>query len=152
VQCTAVQVTAREAAAVAEWLASGRAVHAMRDHFSHREPLMAGMWGARMAGGEARARWNTTWTALMADSNSRRGIYGVDQAMLKLHVWPWARADSLQHDSYSCAAFPRSVGFPTKRRDEPGNFVGGAVSVNGHLWRVCPKQCRRRGHKDWTHC
>ena len=39
------RVTAREVAAVKEWLQSGRPLHAMRDHPSHRAAMMAGAWG-----------------------------------------------------------------------------------------------------------
>ena len=43
------RITAREVAAVAEWLGSpgGEAVHCMRDHPEHTMPIMGGMWGAR---------------------------------------------------------------------------------------------------------
>jgi len=36
----------REAAAVSEWIASGKPVHIMRDHRNHTSPMMGGMWGA----------------------------------------------------------------------------------------------------------
>ena len=38
-------VSAREAAAVAKWLGSGLPFHAMRDYYTHTDPLLAGMWG-----------------------------------------------------------------------------------------------------------
>ena len=38
----------REVAATREWLQSGLAVHAMRDHPGQKHPLLGGMWGARM--------------------------------------------------------------------------------------------------------
>ena len=49
------RITAREVAAVAEWLGSpgGEAVHCMRDHPQHYMPIMAGMWGARSDTGES---------------------------------------------------------------------------------------------------
>lgn len=37
--------TAREIAAVEEWIASGLPFHVMRDHVMHMEPVMGGMWG-----------------------------------------------------------------------------------------------------------
>lgn len=46
--------SARERAAVDEWLRSGRKYHAMRDHKFHRTPLLAGMFGARDAFGKRR--------------------------------------------------------------------------------------------------
>ena len=38
----------REAAAVEEWLQSGRAIHSMRDHPAHTTPLLGAAWGARI--------------------------------------------------------------------------------------------------------
>ena len=35
------------------------------------------------------------------------------------YVWPWAKRDALQHDSYSCHKFSGNiVGFPTQRKNE----------------------------------
>ena len=35
------------------------------------------------------------------------------------YVWPWAKRDALQHDSYSCHKFPGNVaGFPTQRMNQ----------------------------------
>lgn len=36
----------REAAAVAQWVASGTAFHSMRDHPNQNRPFNGGMWGA----------------------------------------------------------------------------------------------------------
>jgi len=41
------RLTNRDAHAVNEWLQSGKAVHIMRDHPMHGEPIMGGMWGCR---------------------------------------------------------------------------------------------------------
>ena len=146
--------TRREVAAVEEWLDSSKAVHIMRDHPSHKAAIMAGMWGAALALPGARWRWNTTMAALLADSNSRRGVYGTDQAALERHAWSWAKDDSLQHDSYSCKLFNGTTGFPSQRIKEHENFVGSAVSMPSYnqLWSVCPEDCRREGHPEWHHC
>ena len=71
------RLSAREEAATREWLRSGLAVHAMRDHPLHTQPLMGGMWGARLGAGEARAMWGgishlwqTTWAAMLQDNNT----------------------------------------------------------------------------------
>ena len=42
------RISEREVAATQEWLQSGLAVHAMRDHPGQKHPLLGGMWGARM--------------------------------------------------------------------------------------------------------
>ena len=49
-------------------------------HYSmlHTQPLMGGMWGARLGAGEARAMWGrwishlweTTWVAMLQDNNT----------------------------------------------------------------------------------
>ena len=49
------RLNARERFAVEEWIQSGTAVHAMRDHPKHYpNPIMGGCWGARrVKSGEA---------------------------------------------------------------------------------------------------
>ena len=42
------RITAREVAAVEEWLQSGREIHSMRDHPAHTTPLLGAAWGARI--------------------------------------------------------------------------------------------------------
>ena len=42
------RLTAREQAAVEEWLTTGLAFHVMRDHPAHGASILAGLWGARM--------------------------------------------------------------------------------------------------------
>ena len=64
------RLSAREEAATREWLYSGLAVHAMRDHPLHTQPLMGGMWGARLGAGEARALWETTWYYILQDTSA----------------------------------------------------------------------------------
>ena len=146
------RMSGREAAAVEEWLGSGRAVHSMRDHYLHQMPMMAGMWGGRFTETAVREKWNSAWQKMMNDSTLQSGLYGGDQRMLEQYVWPWAQEDVMEHDSYSCNIFPNSIGFPTERMDEPENFVGGVVSVNNRLWTVCPQECRRKNHSEWEHC
>lgn len=98
-------VSPREAAAVAQWLDSGLPFHAMRDWYTHTDPLLAGMWGGiagvfpDMAGAITRftaaAPLNTNW----------------DQYFLRDQVWPAIRDQCLVHDRY----FPahRAQPFPT---------------------------------------
>jgi hypothetical protein len=69
------------------------------------------------------------------------------------YVWPWAKENSLQHDSYSCHSFSGTRGFPTKRRNETNNFVASVYNENMYIYEECPVKCRREGHiQDWTHC
>ena len=53
----------------------------------------------------------------------------------------------------SCALFPGSIGFPTRRQNTSNNCVGCVYSTGGRVTAVCPRQCRRTGHEDtWTLC
>ena len=101
------RVSEREVAAVEEWLGSGKAVHSMRDHPAHFIPMLGGGWGARLdteAGAQsARSRWRQSWVSILRDNltYADRGAKGPDQTILSLHVWPWARSEAMQHDSYT---------------------------------------------------
>ena len=46
-----------------------------------------------------------------------------------------------------CGMYPGSIGFPTRRKKELGNYI---ASNNSTMWFRCPKQCRRQ--PEWTHC
>ena len=100
------RVNEREVAAVEEWLESGRAVHSMRDHPGHVIPMLGAGWGARLdteTGTESvRTRWRQSWVSILQDqlTYAERGSKGPDQTILTRHVWPWARSEAMQHDSY----------------------------------------------------
>ena len=81
----------REAAAVNEWLASGKRLHTMRDHYEHIVPILGGMWGCR--------QW-PEFEKLLAEWKTR-GNMGDDQDFLKKSVWPLVKDnDCIQHDRY----------------------------------------------------
>lgn len=97
-------VSPREAAAVAEWIDSGLPFHAMRDWYTHTDPLLAGMWGGvagvfpdmtgtigRFMG---RAPLSTNW----------------DQYFLREEIWPAIRDNCCVHDrlfnSHSARRWP----------------------------------------------
>jgi len=98
-------VSPREAAAVAEWLASGLPFHSMRDWYTHTDPMLAGLWGGiagvfpDMAGAIAGFReatpLNTNW----------------DQFFLRDQVWPAIRDHVMVHDRYFTTH--RAQPFPT---------------------------------------
>lgn len=85
-------INAREAAAVGEWLASGRAFHVIRDWWTHTDLMLAGMWGGisgLLPGLEslfeayrARAVETPNW----------------DQWFLRDCVWAYVRESCLVHD------------------------------------------------------
>jgi len=80
----------REAAAVNEWLASGKRLHTMRDHYEHIVPILGGMWGCRQ------------WPEFKQLLNNwkQRGNMGDDQDFLKSSIWPLVKDDCIQHDRY----------------------------------------------------
>ncbi len=97
-------VNAREQAAVQEWIASALPFHALRDWYTHTDPILAGLWDG-IAGvfpdmGGTLDRFlvtqpmNTNW----------------DQFFLRDRVWPAIRDDCLVHDrcfgSHAARPFP----------------------------------------------
>jgi len=105
-------VSPREAAAVAEWLDSGLPFHAMRDWYTHTDPMLAGLWGGiagmfpDMAGAITSFReatpLNTNW----------------DQYFLRDRVWPAIREQVMVHDRYFTAHRARPFPTPTPRGEE----------------------------------
>jgi tetratricopeptide (TPR) repeat protein len=85
-------VSLREAQAVAEWLASDRWFHVMRDYWTHTDLILAGMWGGR--------------SGLLPDlaplvvgyQSGRLETPNIDQWFLRDRVWPLIRSASLIHD------------------------------------------------------
>ena len=84
------RVNPREAAAVEEWLRSGKPFHSMRDHYEHTVPIMGGMWGSYA--------WPDFKKLLQAWPLS--GRMGDDQDFLTQRVWPLVRNNSISHDRY----------------------------------------------------
>jgi hypothetical protein len=103
------RLTARERGAVDEWVASGRAVHVMRDHPEHTAPILGGMWGIR--------RGAATSIGELMDAFPKTDRWQTDQDFLAERVWPLVRADAVEHDEY----FARRS-FPTPRVGR--TFVG----------------------------
>ncbi len=70
-------ISLREATAVAEWAASNRSYHIMRDHPFHSVEILGGMFGMRRTSANAA----TLRDALTAMLNASRGltVRGVDQ-------------------------------------------------------------------------
>ncbi|ROT67893.1 hypothetical protein C7M84_014010 [Penaeus vannamei] len=113
----------REAAAVHEWLRSGRSFHVMHDHPVHRALMMAGLWGA--------FNKNQTLMRKMRDRmfNSPRNLdKAYDQRLLLNIVWPVVKNDVLNHDSYTCLhpSHINATPFPTKREDN--KYCGWGIS------------------------
>lgn len=146
------RLTRRDYAAVHEWMASRWLFHTMRDHKSHRELIMGGMWGA--VGGLLHPRLLDSWKHGHAHGKE---VWKEDQAWLGAVVWPLVRNYTLEHASFNChqngAAERR--GFPLKRqgsRDFIGNRYQPSDDWLGMLMDPieCPAQCRRA--PEWTSC
>ena len=81
------RITAREAAAVTEWLDpkySTSPLHAMRDSPRQGVPYLGAAWGSDMTRGDARQAWKRSWSKILEDMRawSPRGIWGPDQVVL----------------------------------------------------------------------
>ena len=109
--------TLREAAAVEQWLASGKTLHLMRDHPEHQVVIMGGMWGCR--GGAV-----PDIQALI----DRWGVWarkGQDQVFLREVVYPRFEHDLLVHSELYSYGDEFCLPFPIVRPE--GEFVGAVV-------------------------
>lgn len=113
--------SAREVAAVDEWIASGKDFHAMRDHPYHAVQMLGGMWGS--IGGVL----NNVEQSIKAFPRSRHPYsmqkqYGADQEWLWQEVWPKLQQSGLVHDSCTRS---KLGGLPFPESDTPfERFVG----------------------------
>ena len=103
------RLSARERAAVDEWLAGERDVHLMRDHPWHAAAIMGGMWGVRRG-----ALWDIR--TLIAH-HEPRDYFQSDQDLLRARVFPRVAGRAHVHDEF----FDRRP-FPVPRRG--AEFVG----------------------------
>ncbi len=115
------RVSARETAAVEEWIASGKALHVMRDHPGHRRLIPAGLWGCRGGVLKDMAELIETFGAAHGFA-SRTG----DADFLERHVYPRLRADMLVHSAFSYfpGEQPRLIAAPRDGFDYLGRPVG----------------------------
>ncbi|MDR2990641.1 MAG: tetratricopeptide repeat protein [Burkholderiaceae bacterium] len=104
-------ISRREAAAVAQWLTSGKRFHIMRDWCSHTELMLAGLWG--VVNGSLPPLQQLMERFLSVPLESR---HFADQYFLRQHIWPYARASLMQHDSVF--GFMGAVPFPDGERPE----------------------------------
>lgn len=85
-------VSVREAQAVAEWLASDRWFHVMRDYWTHTDPILAGMWGGRSG------LLPDLATLILDYQSGKLETPNIDQWFLRDRVWPLIRNKTLIHD------------------------------------------------------
>jgi hypothetical protein len=82
------RVTERDYLLVESWTASEKAVHFIQDHPSHKNTLLAGMWGLNVK------KFGATFRHLLEKyCKGRENTYGVDQDFLRHVVWPKAQYD-----------------------------------------------------------
>jgi hypothetical protein len=86
------RINRREAAAVQEWIASGMALHIMRDHPWHDSPIMGGLFGIRPR------LMPADWNVPVAFDTWRR--YGDDQLHIAETLYKPLRRSRLVHDSF----------------------------------------------------
>lgn len=145
------RISAREATAVAEWIASGELFHVMRDHPAHVLPVMAGMWGARAEGMVKLAELLPEHPA--SDSSM------VDQVWLRDVAYPVMRGSLVVHAEAGMGFGDEKIRrFPTPRSQALAGgfeFVGQGFKGDGaprlaqegyrvsdsqrHEWRLFPE-------------
>jgi FkbM family methyltransferase len=114
------RLSKREAAAVEEWVQSGKQFHVMRDHPSHSKYAMSGgMWCSTTI---------PNIEKLLTDV--RNQAYLQDMNFLNKVIWPMAQNSLVQHDSFSCDKFGGGKPFPTPR---VGWEHVGSVYINGKM-------------------
>lgn len=86
-------ISAREAAAVAEWIKSGCSFHIMRDSGSHTALMLAGMWGAKVG---SISNMKERIQKYINDGYS--STHFADQDFLAAELWGYIRQDLLSHD------------------------------------------------------
>ena len=124
------RITAREAMAVYEWIASGRKFHLMRDHAWHRTSINAGMLGVR-------GPLSTKLAISMVLASIGECQYGKDEDWLEANVYPLG--DAMLH-TLDSGWFRESRG----QMLNPYEFVGNGFDENDWpLYEHEPKEWRR---------
>jgi len=108
----------REAAAVQEWIDSGKKFHIMRDHPWHNVKILGGMWGCR--GFPAITSLLRNWKRIESK--------GWDQDFLSKIIWPLIKNDVLIHDEIVEPKATNTKKFPTNRDNK--HFVGEIFDEN----------------------
>jgi len=112
----------REAAAVNDWIESGKWFHVMRDYYTHTEVILAGMWGG--CNGAIPSMREEIEKYVTPELFGKRHV---DQHFLRKHIWPTARQSVLSHDSQF--KFFNNVPFP----HVPGASLDGAHHVGANI-------------------
>ena len=173
------RISEREVSAVAEWLATNRNFHIMRDHPKHLNKINGCCFGMKISNKNSaitRSIWKELFEKMLVRS-MRKWKKGLDQDMIEKVMWqliasPVTDANGLEqtnlivHDSYTCTHFKDKQppeahrSFPTRRKEDSYklNFVGqgygenheNQISLEEH--GTCPMICRPQQHPDWILC
>lgn len=121
----------REVAAVADWMKNDWAIlHNMRDANNQVNPMLAGMWGAKVKPLKEKLRLHNNGEDNMEKLyndfiGDKKAVYGDDELFLKDVVLKAVGEDYfLTHESFRCDAFKNSRGFPIPR-GIAGVHIGG---------------------------
>lgn len=118
--------TLRERSAVDEWLASGKALHIMRDHPDHTEPIMGGMFGVLP---RALPDFRATLLAYGPDDS-----YGCDQRFLGKLLYLRLIDNALVHqDAPSFQDPPATWVRPFPVALPSGHFIGQGWERDGQV-------------------
>lgn len=112
----------REVAAVRSWIASGAALHVMRDHPQHTAPILGGLFGVRPSA--------MPTGMLIPDRFDECRRYGDDQIFLAATVYEMFRRSRVVHDSFS------AIDIDSRQFPEPRDgllFVGEVFDEHDNL-------------------
>lgn len=114
--------TPREAMAVRQFVASGRAMHCISDHPQHGAPIMGGLCGFRSVGFQRLTGLNNFGAMVSGDTLDR---HGDDQLVLLRKVWPALQNHMCEHRFGGFKPASNSVAYTTPSAiDLPGVELG----------------------------
>ncbi len=110
-------INSREQAAVAEWIASGKSFHIMRDGISHRTRILSGMWGG--VGGKIPDIRQLT------DSWGHYSVLGENDRFASEVIYLRIKHDCIWHDR--TGNFDDELPFPPHSPMKGTSFIGQRV-------------------------
>jgi len=113
------RITERDRWCINEFLKSDKQFHIIRDHYWHKSPIMAGMFG-----------WKQTLD-IDFETTEDRG-YGIDEALLKDHIYPFIKDRALVHTNIYSLAGEDDRRIEIMQKDKY-DFIGNVI------WNGVPK-------------
>jgi hypothetical protein len=144
-------LSARDRAAVEEWIATGWPMHIMHDHPFHDIAILGGMWGAvsGYVNPKLLEQWRGAHGQPVGSTAHEASMCNMDQVWLQDVLWPVARNSTLSHASFHCQKYRAAEWrpFPTLRTDSR-DFVGQVYSIKSRYVgdfepEQCPEECRQ---------